>query len=205
MPCRSTPPCTTASGLVAAAMPQRQYCCRLFRSQRRYRTFLDLPGPCARARACEAPLPSPEEIESAAAYFSALPYKSWIRVVEADFVPRTEVAGVSLLAPIVDGGTEPIGDRIIEVPEVPSLTRLRDDAQGFVAYAPLGSITKGAELVHSVIKGNRIPCDTCHGPDLRGAELAPPLAGQSPGYLFRQLFDIRTRCVSGELAAVTCC
>jgi hypothetical protein len=104
----------------------------------------------------------------------------------------TEVAGVSLLSPIVDGGTEPIGDRVIEVPENPPLTRLRDDAQGFVAYVPLGSVTRGDELVHSV-KGDRLPCDTCHGQDFKGTELAPPLAGRSPGYLFRQLFDISPR------------
>ena len=139
---------------------------------------------------------SPEETVSAASYFSALPYKPWIRVVEGDMVPRTEVAGVSLLSPIVDGGTEPIGDRIIEVPENPPLTRLRDDAQCFVAYVPLGSVTRGDELVHSV-KGDRLPCDTCHGQDFKGTELAPPLAGRSPGYLFRQLFDIRQGSRSG--------
>jgi cytochrome c553 len=143
---------------------------------------------------------SPEETESAASYFSALPYRTWIRVVETNIVPRTEVAGVSLLSPIVDGGTEPIGDRIIEVPEKPALTRLRDDAQGFVAYVPLGSIMKGDELVHSV-KGDRIPCDTCHGQNFKGTELAPPLAGRSPGYLFRQIFDIRQGSRSGAALA----
>jgi cytochrome c553 len=143
---------------------------------------------------------SSEEIESAAAYFSSLPYRPWIRVVETDTVPRTEVAGISMLAPIVDGGTENIGDRIIEVPEDSSLTRLRDDAQGFIAYVPPGSVAKGDSLVHAA-KGDRIPCDSCHGPQFKGTEIAPPLAGRSPGYLFRQLFDIRQGTRTGPAAA----
>jgi hypothetical protein len=55
------------------------------------------------------------EVESAAAYFSALKPRAIIRVVETDTVPRTRAAGWHLSA-VEGGGTEPIGRRIIEIP-----------------------------------------------------------------------------------------
>jgi len=141
-----------------------------------------------------------EEVAAAAAYFAALRYQPWIRVVETDTVPKTEVAGVSMLGVVADGGTEPIGPRIIEVPENLGLTELRDDASGFVAYVPPGSIRSGNELVHSA-KGARAPCATCHGAEFKGTDVAPALAGRSPSYLFRQLYDIRQGVRSGAAVA----
>ncbi len=144
---------------------------------------------------------SPEEVASAAAYFSALRYQPWIRVVETGTVPRTAVSGVSMLAAEPGGETEPIGERIIEVPENLALTELRDDTSGFVAYVPPGSIARGNELVHAA-KGERMPCVACHGDDLKGTDAAPMLAGRSPSYLFRQLFDIRQGSRTGPSVAL---
>lgn len=133
---------------------------------------------------------SDEEVAAAAAYFAGLRYQPWIRVVETDTVPRTVVSGVSMYGVVDGGGTEPIGERIVEVPENLYLTELRDDASGFVAYVPPGSIQQGNALVHATA-GGRAPCGTCHGENLKGSEIAPPLAGRSPSYLYRQLNDIR--------------
>jgi len=36
------------------------------------------------------------------------------------------------------------------------------------------------------------PCASCHGADLRGVGLVPPIAGRSPTYLLRQLVAFRT-------------
>lgn len=143
---------------------------------------------------------TPEEVASAAAYFAALPYKPWIRVVEGELAPKTEIAGVSALAPVTPTVMEPIGDRIVEVPENPELTALRDDASGFVAYVPVGSLAKGDEIAHTTLE-NRISCVTCHGADMKGTALAPPIAGRSPSYLFRQLFDIRQGARKGSTVA----
>ena len=129
------------------------------------------------------------EIDAAAAYFAGLKYKPWIRVVETNTVPRPEIHGVSAYAAASDGSREPIGERIVEVPEDSARTDLRDDASGFVAYVPPGAIERGRALA-STAMGERQPCGTCHGADLRGG-IAPPLAGRSPSYLFRQLFDIQ--------------
>ena len=86
-----------------------------------------------------------DDIKSAAAYFSSFPYKKWIRVVESKDVPKTRIAG-SMHVPTNDG-TEPLGQRIIEMPEDLRRTELRDASSGFVAYVPVGSIAKGEALV----------------------------------------------------------
>ena len=124
-----------------------------------------------------------EEIKTAAAYFSSMPFKKWIRVVESKDVPKTRIAG-SMHVPTNDGN-EPLGQRIVELPENLERTELRDSASGFVAYVPIGSIKKGEAMVKAR------SCSTCHGNDLKGLGPVPPLAGRSPSYTVRQLFDMQ--------------
>ena len=147
---------------------------------------------------------TPQEILAAAEYFSSLKPQPWIRVVETETVPRTHVAGWMLVvddstknestkndrAKTDRGGTEPIGARIIETPENLERTELRDDRSGFIAYVPVGSIKKGEALVAGD-SSRTVGCVTCHGRDLKGLAEAPPLAGRSPSYLVRQLYDIQ--------------
>jgi cytochrome c553 len=130
-----------------------------------------------------------DEVKAAAEYFSRLSPKSWIRVVESATVPKTHVAGY-MLVPDAEGGSEPIGHRIVEMPENLAETELRDSGSGFIAYVPPGSIAKGEQLV---VKGagRTTPCRTCHGADLTGLGPVPPLAGRSPSYIVRQLYDIQ--------------
>lgn len=130
-----------------------------------------------------------EEIRAAAAYFSSFPYKKWIRVVESQEVPRTRIQG-SMHVP-VGGGAEPLGRRIIEMPENAGRTELRDASSGFVAYVPIGSIARGMALVRTGGDGRTVACGTCHGADLKGLGPVPPLAGRSPSYTVRQLFDMQ--------------
>ena len=131
-----------------------------------------------------------DEVKVAAQYFAALKPKPWIRVVETDTVPKTKVAGWMLVA-AGGGATEPIGQRIIEMPEDLERTELRDSASGFVAYVPVGSIKKGEVLVTFGGAGKTIPCGICHGADLKGLGPVPALAGRSPSYIVRQLYDIQ--------------
>jgi cytochrome c553 len=135
-----------------------------------------------------------DEIKSAAAYFSSFPFKKWIRVVEAKDVPKSRIAG-SMHVPTMDG-TEALGQRIIEMPEHLERTELRDASAGFVAYVPPGSIKKGELLVKS---GS---CGTCHGGDLKGLGPVPPLAGRSPSYTVRQLFDMQKGVRKGSWSAL---
>jgi cytochrome c553 len=130
------------------------------------------------------------DLRAAAQYFSTLRPKPWIGVIETNTVPKTHVAGWMLVASEA-GATEPIGQRIIEMPQDLERTELRDAASGFVAYVPAGSIRKGEALVATGGAGKTTPCAICHGADLRGLGPVPALAGRSPSYVVRQLYDIR--------------
>jgi cytochrome c553 len=132
---------------------------------------------------------SPDELKIAADYFSKLKYKKWIRVVESDTVPKFDISSHNMLVKSSDGGTEPLGNRIVELPENLDLVELRDPNSGFVAYVPKGAIARGKKLVQS---GNgAFPCASCHGANLKGDGNVPGLAGRSPSGLVRQLYDIK--------------
>jgi cytochrome c553 len=133
-----------------------------------------------------------EEIRVAADYFASLKPKPWIRVVEAATVPKTRPQGF-MLVPVEGGGTEPIGHRIIEMPEDLARTELRDPRSGFVAYVPVGSIKRGEDLVRTGGNGKTIHCGLCHGADMRGLGPVPGIAGRSPSYMVRQLWDMQQR------------
>jgi cytochrome c553 len=140
-----------------------------------------------------------QDMEVAANYFAAVPMTPWIRVVEADVIPKTRVAGQAFHL-VEDGTTEPIGMRIVEANENEAQEQLRSPHAGFVAYVPIGAIKKGEELVTTGGNGKTIPCMTCHGPDLHGVATIPPIAGRSPSYLARQLYDFQQGTRNGSLS-----
>lgn len=129
------------------------------------------------------------DIAPAAAYFSSLKPRTKIKVVETDTVPKTFVAG-AFLADMKNGETEPIGNRVIEVPEDLARFENRDSRTRFIVYAPPGSIKKG-ELLVSTGGGRTVPCAICHGPELRGLAFVPSISGRSPSYIARQLYDFQ--------------
>ena len=102
-----------------------------------------------------------------------------------------------MLVLAASGGTEPIGDRIIELPENLERTELRDSKSGFVAYVPPGSLAKGRELVMTGGGGRTIRCTLCHGPELRGLGNVPSISGRSPSQMARQLIDIQNGARNG--------
>ncbi|KJC34817.1 c-type cytochrome [Bradyrhizobium sp. LTSP857] len=140
---------------------------------------------------------SDEEIRAAAAYFSALTPKSFIRIVETDTVPETRVTAW-FLADANSGKKEPVGNRIIEVPEDLVQFENRDARARFIAYAPIGSIKKGEALATQGVGAAAAPCATCHGAGLNGMNDVPRLAGRSPSYIVRQLHDFKHGARSGS-------
>ena len=56
-------------------------------------------------------------MHAAADYFAALKPRPWIRVVETDTVPKTYVGPGNKRLRLPGGGSEPLGNRIVEVPE----------------------------------------------------------------------------------------
>ena len=131
-----------------------------------------------------------EEMRIAAEYFASLPPVKWITVIETDMVPETYVGAGNMRHAEHNGGMEPIGSRIIEIPENSELAELRDSHSPFMAYVPQGSVAAGEELV-TTGGGRSIQCSLCHGPELKGLGQVPSLAGRSPIYLARQMFDIQ--------------
>lgn len=141
------------------------------------------------------------EIQEAAEYFAALKPRSAIKVVESDTVPKTFVAGW-FLGKAPGGETEPLGDRIIEIPEDLQQFENRDARSHFIAYVPAGSIEKGRRIATGGGAGGSIPCEVCHGPDLKGLGAVPGLAGRSPSYIVRQLYDFKHKVRAGPGSAM---
>jgi len=141
------------------------------------------------------------EAQAAADYFSSIRYTKWVRVVESDTVPAFTATVNGLFLKDDGNATLPLGNRIVEMPEDTYQTNiLRNPRSGFVAYAPIGSIKKGEALVTAA------KCGTCHGAELRGMTLktvvVPPIAGRSPSYIGRALYDFQQGARSGTNAAL---
>jgi cytochrome c553 len=152
-------------------------------------------GPIAKAT-------SDEDIRKSAEYFAALKPIPWVKVIETSMPPKTYVATAGrhrLLSP--QGGTEPIGHRIIEIPVDPQRTNDRDPHSPFLAYVPPGSIANGEALVKNV-GGKTIACAICHGDQLRGLGEVPRIAGLQPVYIARQLIQIQNGSSAGVNAAL---
>jgi cytochrome c553 len=143
---------------------------------------------------------SDAEIKEAADYFASLKPRQWIRVVEAATVPKSFVGPGNKRLASAEGGTEPIANRIIEIPEDEEVVLYRDPSSGFVAYVPPGSIAKGEALVKGGASGTQ--CARCHGEDLKGRGQVPRLAGLQPLYIARQLFDMQYGSSTGGAAAL---
>jgi cytochrome c553 len=141
-----------------------------------------------------------EEIAQAARYFGAVSWKPRVKIVETALVPKTRIVGNLFLA-TEEAKTEPINGRIIEVPEDEEQSEThRNPRAGFIAYVPEGTLARGKHLVTlggativdgQIVPGKTTPCTACHGPDLMGVGDVPPIAGRSPSYIARQLFDIQ--------------
>ena len=144
---------------------------------------------------------SDDEMRAAADYFASLKPKRWTRVVETDTVPKTYFKGTRRL-PVPEAGTEPIGKRIVEVPEEWERVELRDPHASFVSYVPAGSLAKGEALVTTGGGGKTIPCAICHGAGLKGLGDVPNIAGRSPGNIARQLYYFQTGDRGGNSAAL---
>jgi cytochrome c553 len=130
-----------------------------------------------------------EEVRAAAEHYAQLEPVKWVTVIEADMVPETYVGQGNMRHPEPDGGMEPIGQRIIEIPEDSHRAERRDPHSSFIAYVPPGSLEAGRELA-TTGAGRTIQCSICHGADLKGLGGVPGIAGMSPIYMARSLWDI---------------
>jgi len=132
-----------------------------------------------------------EEMREAAEYFAAIPWTPWMRVIEADLIPEMHLEEGNMYITAGTEPTEPLAGRIVETPEDDHQANfLRNPHSGWVVYVPVGSLAKGEELV-TTGAGKTIQCGICHGSDLMGLGNIPGIAGRSPSYMMRQLYDMK--------------
>lgn len=142
---------------------------------------------------------SDDDVRAAAEYYAAIKPSVWTKVIETDTVPKTYVGAGAMRFAVAGGGTEPIGNRIIVLPQDPERAHARDAHSGFIDYVPVGSIAKGEALVTTGGGGKTIPCAICHGQPLKGLGEIPGITGRPPVYVVRQLYDMQNGNRTGSL------
>jgi cytochrome c553 len=145
---------------------------------------------------------SEDDVKQSAEWFASLKPVVWTRVVEADTVPKTYVNKLRQRLPLPAGGTEPIGSRIIEVPQDAARVIARDPHSGFIAYVPAGSLAKGEALVKTGGSSKTVQCAICHGDGLKGLGQVPRIAGLSPVYIARQLYNFQSGQSAGPMSGL---
>ena len=130
-----------------------------------------------------------QDVKEAAEYYAALkPRAGYYKVVETTMVPQTYVDSEFMRFPRPGGAMEPLGKRIIMVPQDVERVESWDPNSGFIAYVPPGSVKKGKTLVETGGAGKTVACATCHDDGLRGMGQVPRLAGLDPIHVVRQLY-----------------
>jgi cytochrome c553 len=137
---------------------------------------------------------TPNEVRIAAEYFSRQRLLPRVQVLERSRVPRARVVGL-VYATLDRGGDEELGERLLEFAPDPKRHEKRDETMRYLAYVPLGALSRGRGLAEGGAAHPR--CVACHGPKLQGIGLVPGLAGRSPTYLLRQLLAFKTGARAG--------
>lgn len=140
------------------------------------------------------------DLDAAADYFAATPRRARLKVVESDVAPATAVTKYGWTY-AVPGPPQTLEGRIVEVPDSLAAAYLGDAHAGATVYVPRGSLARGAAVARTG-GGGGLPCAACHGPGLRGLGDVPSLAGRGPGYIARQLWDIRSGARGGVSVAL---
>jgi len=129
-----------------------------------------------------------EEVREAAEYFARQPYPRRLKVVESKMAPKVRLqGGMHMAVPQAEGGgMVPIhADEIVEIPDDNLRAEARDTRMGWTAYVPPGTLNRGKQVAA------KYQCTLCHGANLEGIGAVPALAGRSPSYTMRQLFDMK--------------
>ena len=155
---------------------------------------------------------SEDEEGAAAEYYAAQRGGPPVRVIETDRAPPAHLAGNRYVASGSER-TAPLVNRILEVAEDPEQSEKLDNPHfGYIAYVPSGSVARGRQLATTGSRKDAdasgkeatvmLACNSCHGEDLFGLGDAPSIAGRSPSYLVRQLYDFKTGARNGMRAVL---
>jgi cytochrome c553 len=138
-----------------------------------------------------------QEIDDSARYFSQQKLRRRVYVIESLRIPRAEREDWVYME---HGGTEDLGDRLLEVTQDITRHAYRDDRLEYLAYVPPGAINRGKRLA-TTGEGKTQVCSNCHLARLKGSDVIPAISGRSPTYLLRQMLAFRNGTRSGEAAA----
>jgi cytochrome c553 len=139
---------------------------------------------------------SADQSVAAAEYFGKIKKPVPYKIVETHTVPQSYLGNEALRLPAKGNSIEPLGERIVELPQNNDQALSRDPRSGFVAFVRVGSIAKGGALVS--IWG----CGYCHGLNFKGLNDVPAIAGRLPSYVYRQLNDVKTGSRAGAMASL---
>ena len=166
------------------------------------RNSADVRKPNVPTMAALARAMSEEEMRQAAEYFAAMKWTPWIRVVEADLIPEMHLEEGNMFIMAGKTPTDKLAGRIVEAPvDEFQANGVRNPRSGWVAYVPVGSLARGKALV-TTGGGKTVACAPCHGADLMGAADLPGIAGRSPSYMMRQLWDMKVGARNGLYAPI---
>ena len=138
------------------------------------------------------------EIDASAKYFSQQKLKRRVYVIEGMRMPRAEPAFWIYQE---WGGTEDLGDRMLEVATDIERHERRDDRLEYMAYVPPGAINRGKKIVVQNEGKKTVVCSSCHGANLKGMNDVPAIAGRQPSYLLRQMLAFKSGTRTNSQAA----
>jgi cytochrome c553 len=144
---------------------------------------------------------STQDAHAASAWFAAIKPRRWITVIETTTVPVSYGNPGRMRLPLAGGGSEALGNRIVELPQDARRALRRDPNSGFIAYVPVGSVARGKALA-TTGGGKTAACSGCHGAALKGTHELPGIAGASALYTARQLFAFQSGSRNGAWAGL---
>jgi cytochrome c553 len=142
------------------------------------------------------------DLRAAVAYYASLPRRTPIHSVETETAPSMRVERFGWT--YVDAKhpqRQALKGAVAEAPESLARVFMYDPSDRQLVYVAKSTLMRGQSLVATGGGGGQ-PCSGCHGVNLHGGPLAPPLAGRDPSYLARQLWDIRSGARSGASAGL---
>jgi len=145
---------------------------------------------------------SDADVKAASEYYASLKPTAFNKVVETGTVPKSYVGAGGMRFATPGGAKEPIGNRIIVLPQEEARAHMRDPHSGFIDYVPVGSIAKGEALVKTGGGGKTTPCAMCHGLNYKGLGDWPSITGRPATYIVRQLNDMQSGGRSGATMAL---
>ena len=150
-------------------------------------------GAAAGAMIGMAKVLSEDEVQTAVDYYAKLkPPAGYNKVVETDTVPKSYVGAGGMRLPAKDGGTEPIGDRIIVLPQDAAEAKLRDPHVGLRRLRAARQRRRGQGAGHHRRQRQDRAVRRLPRTGAQGLGEVPPIVGRTATYLFRQLNDIQT-------------